>query len=202
MDIDLRERFEEIRSQVSNIQGWISDQDGILLYKLARFNAPKPNIVELGSWKGKSTVWLASAIRDRGEGLVYAVDHWKGSNEQIHKELLKDYEEDQLYYEFLNNLKQLELLDYVKPIKMDTISATRQFDVNFEIGLLFIDASHEYEDVRRDFEFWSPMVMVGGFIMFHDAVDSWPGVKRVVMELPKWYLPIYYNYSLIIQKIK
>lgn len=90
MESNLKKRIEDIKLQVESIQGWLQDKEGVSLYKFARFNTPKPNIVELGSWKGKSTVWLASAIKDRGEGIVYAIDHWKGStNEQIHKDLLK-----------------------------------------------------------------------------------------------------------------
>lgn len=85
---------------------------------------------------------------------------------------------------------------------MDTISATREFEVNFKIGLLFLDASHEYLDVRRNFEFWSPKVMTGGYIVFHDAADCWPGVKRVVSELPKWYRKIEHDYQCIVQKIE
>ena len=67
---------------------------GLLLYALALNFAPGNFIVELGSWKGLSTVWLANAIKDKNDGksLVYAVDTWEGSSE--HKAILNEYEKD------------------------------------------------------------------------------------------------------------
>ena len=55
-----------------------------------------------------------------------------------------------------------------------------------QIGVLFIDADHNYEAVRRDFEFWSPFVAPGGYIVFDD-VPNWHGPTRLITELPKWY---------------
>jgi predicted O-methyltransferase YrrM len=70
-----------------------------------RFRAPTPIIVEFGSWKGRSTIWLASGVKDRGEGRVYAVDTWEGSpGEEAHRDLLKGFGPDQLYEEFLQHL--------------------------------------------------------------------------------------------------
>lgn len=180
------EKYNEIEPITRNVQGWLDSRAGIQLYLFARLNVATPNIVELGSWKGRSTIWLASAIRDRGEGKVYAVDTWLGTpDEPGHAELLKDYKPDQLYEEFTDNLSALNLLEHVEPIRKDTTLAAKQWG-NKEIGLLFIDAAHAYPDVRRDFEMWSPYVAPGGFIFFDD-VPSWPGPSRLVSELPAWY---------------
>lgn len=178
-------RLNDIRKKISSIQGWINDSAGAKLYELARFLIPTPVVVEIGSWKGRSTAWLAFAIKDSGKGKVIAVDTWEGSiNEGIHKKMLADYSENQLFNEFKSNMSNLNLLDYIQPIKMDSIGASKL--VHEEIGLLFIDAAHDYISVRKDFEFWAPKVKVGGFIVFDD-VPSWPGPTRLVSELPRWY---------------
>lgn len=185
MDLN-KERVREIGALAATIQGWLRDVEGASLYESV-LQAPTPVVVELGSWKGRSTVWLASGVRDRGEGTVCAVDHWEGSSEsQVHGRLLAGYGKDQLYHEFRANLERVGLSDLVTPIKLTTTQAARSWPADRQIGLLFVDASHDYADVRRDFEYWSPYLAPGGLIAFHD-VHSWPGPTRVVSELPGWF---------------
>jgi len=186
---ELNAKFIELSPKADAIQGWLLNQAGINLYQLARFCPITPTVVELGSWKGKSTLWLGSAIRDRGEGHVYSVDTWEGSpGESAHDELLKTYEPHQLYKEFLENMRVNGLKEFVTAIRSKTVDAARSWSspVAKPVGLLFIDAGHKYEDVRADFESWSPFVEPGGIVVFDD-VPSWPGPSRLISELPKWY---------------
>jgi predicted O-methyltransferase YrrM len=179
-------RINEIKRLIKPVQGWLSGQGVENLYRYA-LKAPVSNVVELGSWKGRSTSCLAYAIKDRNEGRVYAVDTWKGSSE--HKKILQSYAEDQLYNEFIKNMTKLNLLDYIEPIKMDSVKASRKWPLSRKIGLLYIDASHNYFSVKQDFELWSPFVTTGGYIIFDD-VPSWPGPTKLVNELPKGYKQI------------
>lgn len=55
----MSDELEELRNLASEIDGWLSDSEGKLLYNLAKGVPSKQAIVELGSWEGKSTVWLA-----------------------------------------------------------------------------------------------------------------------------------------------
>ena len=98
LENEIPERIEQIMKSISQIHGWLFQQGADNLYRLA-LKAPVANIVEIGSWKGKSASCLAYAIKDRGEGRVYAVDTWKGSPE--HHEVLAEYKESQLYNEFI-----------------------------------------------------------------------------------------------------
>lgn len=173
---NLNQRILQIDRLVSPIDGWLTTKEGSSLYKLARFDAPNSTIVEVGSFKGRSTSWLSFAINDRGGGKVYAVDHWKDWGEISGVELFQT---------FINNLNSLNLLSFVQPIQSDTIDAANNWPLHNEIGLLFIDAVHDYHSVRRDFEFWSPKVIEGGYIAFHD-VDTWTGPTKLVQELPRW----------------
>ncbi|MEF3307193.1 class I SAM-dependent methyltransferase [Paenibacillus sp. GYB003] len=189
------ERIESIHRMVSSVPGWLERNEGETLYRLARFKAPVPTIVELGSWKGKSTCWLSCAVKDRGEGRVHAVDlwSWKPSGKPL------DYP-DEVLDEFKENLRRFGLEEYVEPIRMKTVDASRKWRRKSKIGLLFIDASHRYAAVREDFEYWSPMVATGGYIAFHD-VNTWQGPTKLVSELPKWYVKVKSKGLWVCQKV-
>lgn len=181
------ERIIELHSKIESIEGWLEPASGQALYQMAFQYMPLPNaaVVELGVWKGKSTAWLAAGLKDRNaKAKVYAIDTWEGSVE--HKERLKAYEDGQLYKEFIENISRINVQDYVVPLKGTTVDQSRLWNYEIPIGLLHIDASHDYESVKQDFEHWSPLVMNGGFIVFDD-VPSWPGPTRLVTELPRWY---------------
>jgi predicted O-methyltransferase YrrM len=181
------ERIHEIRQLTAAVQGWVSDESGLLLYFLVRERVPIPTVVELGSWKGRSTIWLASALRDRGEGKVFAVDTWRGTqNEWEHRQLLGGYAEHQLFEEFAQSLRRAGLEQWVEPIQSTSADATRSWPPDRRIGLLFVDADHGYEAVSEDFRCWSPFVVCGGYIVLDD-VPGWPGPTRLALELPRTF---------------
>jgi citronellol/citronellal dehydrogenase len=180
-------RLKEIGPAIQEIQGWLDGNAGGVLYQMARFQSPTAVVVELGSWKGRSTAWLAQGLRDRGVGKVFAVDTWRGTEtEAQHRDLLAGYGPDQLYAEFLDNMRRLGVADVVEPLRATTLQAAAIWPHGTTIGVLHIDASHEYEDVKADFEAWHRYVVPGGFIVFDD-VPSWPGPTRFVKELPVEY---------------
>jgi predicted O-methyltransferase YrrM len=192
------QRMEEVKNAVRPIPGWLLDEGAENLYQLA-LTTPVPLVVELGSWQGKSAVCLAMAMRDRGEGIVYAVDTWQGSNNDISRQILKSYKPDQLWNEFNANIRRSGVANLIKPIRKMTADAARQWDGR-QIGLLYIDAGHDYEEVKQDFELWSPYVASGGFIVFDD-VPSWEGPTRFIEQLPPTYqmLAIRANHAIFLK---
>lgn len=167
--------IEETKSLVLSVEGWLDNYEGELLYSLAQNCQGTGAIVEVGSWKGKSTIWLASGSK-AGRGVkVYAVDPHTGSSE--HREL---YGKISTFDEFKNNTSCAGLDDLVVPMVMTSREAASSFDQPVE--LLFIDGAHEYEAVNEDFELWFPKVVEGGVVAFHDVAPNWPGPVRVVRE--------------------
>lgn len=181
-------RIAALKQLSAGVQGWLSlELTAPLLYRLAFEANPAELVVELGSWKGLSTLWFAAGVADRGRGRVIAVDTWKGSaDELMHSELLAGYGEDQLYREFLDNMARAGVANWIEPLRSTTRAAALAWRRGVSIGVLHIDAGHSYDDVRAEFELWSPLVVDGGFIVFDD-VPSWLGPSRVVSELPPWY---------------
>lgn len=108
-------------------------------------------VVEVGSWVGLSTIWLALAVGDGGS--VYAVDHWNGwideeSGERAHLDLIPD-----LYHQFLSNMIHSRVSDRVVPLRMESVEAAAALDV--EPDLIYIDASHDFDSVWADLTAWS-----------------------------------------------
>lgn len=184
----------DVESAILEVQGWLAVGEGRALYKLARHATPAV-IVEIGSWRGRSTAYLAAARRDVGDGVVVAVDTWQGSPEsEAHRAILREYDPDQLFEEFRSNIAALDLSSFVHPVRgSSTVVAgvwpsLRATDAG--VGVLFVDGSHEYEAVRADVASWWPHLAPGAFVALHDVPD-WPGPAQVVDELtaavkPEW----------------
>ena len=166
------------------IQGWLSDAEADQLFKLARYLTPSycPVAVELGSWKGKSSVMLAAGLRGKDNPKLYCVDPFgRDENPEYQKKYYDPLlQESTCTVEeiFTRNIKSFRVDDIVIPLK----------GYSFELGakwiepidLLFIDANHEYEAVHRDFLTWSLFLKRGGVVAFHDL--QWPGPDRVIRE--------------------
>ena len=135
--------------------------------------------VEIGSWKGKSSAFMAVEIANSNKDIeFYCIDTWEGSAE--HKGLDKM---EYLYDIFNQNMRSLK--KYYKPIIKSSIEAASQFQDN-SLDFVFIDASHEYEDVKKDIITWLPKIKKKGILAGHDYYvdghDYFPGVKKAVNE--------------------
>jgi tetratricopeptide (TPR) repeat protein len=135
--------------------------------------------VEIGSWKGKSSAFMAVQIANSYKKIdFHCVDTWQGSIEHQGRDDL-----DHLYDIFTNNMKPLE--NYYTAIRTTSLDGANRFEDD-SLDFVFIDASHEYEDVKKDIAAWLPKVKVGGVIAGHDYYlgdnDYFPGVKQAVHE--------------------
>jgi glycosyltransferase involved in cell wall biosynthesis len=139
-------------------------------------------IVEIGSWFGRSTSYMGSLIKESDKNIkFYSVDTWEGSDEEPHHKTISELKSQgkNLFDEYLNNLEDCGVSDYVIPVVSTSIDAAKQFDDN-SIDFLHIDASHDYENVLADISAWYPKVKPGGLITGDDYI--WDGVKQAVDE--------------------
>jgi len=156
--------------QPSKIEGWIFPIEIAYMRSFASEQLPKNGlIVELGSYKGKSTVvWGCEALKKNAK--VIAIDNHVAS------------EGDKFTgYDFLKNVYLSELVDTVIPIFGDFDKVVKFFKA--EIDILFIDGNHLYKSVKNDFLKWSPFIKKGGWIIFHDYNKQLPGVVKFCEEL-------------------
>jgi tetratricopeptide (TPR) repeat protein len=161
--------IEKIKELTRKVDGRIAPEEARLLYLLARDGEGQGKIIEIGSYQGYSTIWLASGSKEGGREEVYAIDPHNmedhGYNEGI----------------FKNNIKEAEIDDYVVPIVATSAEAEKGWDE--PIRLLFIDGAHDYENARNDFTLWESHLIPNGIVACHDYLSmSCPGVTRVVKE--------------------
>jgi len=165
---------EEQMKQLDGVEGHTTFGQCVTLFYLAYTSAKIPGrIVEIGSFKGKSTCWMAKAMQlAHSNEKIVAIDPHINTR-QIG--VVPAYKEDSSFDIFLSNLKNAGVIEYVEPIKMASVDAAKSW--NQPIKLLFVDGSHVYEDVMLDLETWEPLVEIGGIIVMHDTKPTGPRIE-------------------------
>jgi len=162
------EEIEELKKLTNDVEGWMHEEELALLFCLAKKCKGKGVIVEIGSWKGKSTISLALGSKRGNKVRVYSIDTHTGKPE--YESVLLTLEE------FKRNIRNARVDDQLIPIVKSSEEAAKDFDEQIE--LIFIDGEHKYEFVKKDFELWFPKIVDGGIIALHDTT-TWPGPKKV-----------------------
>lgn len=150
------------------IPGWLSKNEGKLLQRLAGSLPENAVVVEVGSFQGKSTTYLAKGLKD---GKIYAIDPHLGET------LIGARRLPPTYRTFINNTKQYK---NIIPIRKTSAEANKNWKLS--IDLLHIDALHEYEFVKKDLKMWLPHLKSRGIVICHDAFTSFPEVWMAVKE--------------------
>lgn len=145
-------------------------------------------IIEVGAWKGQSTIHMAKAIQSLGlDCHITTVDTWLGALEFVdaggNRDLMMKNGYPQVYYQFLSNVVRSGVQEFITPLPTTSLIAADWFAKNSTIAdLIYIDASHEYRDVLLDLEGYWPLVRDGGLLFGDDYIGSWPGVVDAVDE--------------------
>lgn len=161
------------------VHGWLTEKEGALLYGLANECTGKGVIVEIGSWQGKSALFLGAGSQAGNKVPVYAIDPHTGLTG------LAGFERLPTFPIFQNTIKKAGLDSIVKPLVMTSAEAAVTF--NTPIELLFIDGDHALQMVSLDYTLWFPRLINGGIIAFHDTCSSpeilaWPGPVACVKK--------------------
>lgn len=175
--------LKDIVAAAAKIDGWMELPE---LEWLATAASNRQTIIEVGSWKGRSTKALAMAMPIGG--VVYAVDHWEGSvteRDSVHKEA-SEIGSNALFDIFKDNLAGELAILRVAPVRMESgLAADLLFKLIGRRGadMVFIDAEHTYESVSRDIRNYDRLVRSGGLLCGHDYQMAFQGVCRAVDEL-------------------
>lgn len=153
------------------IPGLITNAEVNCLYQLGQFNDCAGTIVEIGSWKGKSTIALARGAAKVGKEKVYAIDP--------HTILPEEGYLENTEAEFWINIRNAAVETQVELMRMTSEQAAHGW--NNPIRLLWIDGDHRYEAAKLDFTLWEPHLVEGGILAMHDTIRK-KGPKRVLWE--------------------
>lgn len=159
------------------IDGWLTSNEAGLLYDLAR-NADG-SIVEIGSWRGRSTTALALGSMAGRKWRVTAIDPFIGPQEGWRPTSLGNEREAGCSPEMLRaNLDGAGVNGLVRIVSKQSEDALAEAPK--EIALLFVDGAHDYESVCRDIDNYLPRLKPGGLAVFHDVIPNDPGVVRAI----------------------
>lgn len=193
-----------------DIQGW----NGLSKIFHVLIEETKPSlIIEVGTWKGQSAINMANFCKENNMNTkIWCVDTWLGALEfwgefknSKERNLLLKNGYPQIYYQFISNVVLSGVKDYIVPFPTTSLIGARYFrENNIKSKLIYIDASHEYEDVKMDINEYYKLLDNGG-IIFGDDYESWIGVKKSVNEFVetnnlKDRLTIYENNFWVIRK--
>jgi len=164
---------EALLSLARAARGFMPDDEGLALHRLALERLPRGPVVEIGSYCGKSALYIGTAAREVG-GVVFTVDHHHGSEEnqpgwEHHDASLVDLRTGRMdtLPLFRRVVEEAGLEDVVVAVVGD--SATVAAHWRTPLSLLFIDGGHGDDPAHADYDGWARWVMAGGLLAIHDV---------------------------------
>ena len=161
---------------INKVKGFLDPKEGDALYSYAKQYSISGSCLEIGSYCGKSAVYLGMAVKENGQKL-YSVDHHKGSEEQQPGEEYFDTDLkskdgdgiDTLPF-FLDTIEKSKLQSFVIPIVSTSEEANEDLDINFD--MIFIDGGHSEEAAQKDYDLWTHRINIGGILAIHDVFPN------------------------------
>jgi predicted O-methyltransferase YrrM len=158
-----------------NISGWFTYPN---LYKqVVQTYENNSHFVEVGTWCGQSAIYMAVEIINSNKQIKFdCVDTWEGSEEHQNLDVIRN---NNLYETFLANIEPVKTI--IKPVRQKSLDAAKIYNDN-SLDFVFIDAAHDYENVKNDIWAWYPKVKSGGMLAGHDYAPEWVDLLRAVHE--------------------
>ncbi|MCP4667842.1 MAG: class I SAM-dependent methyltransferase [Deltaproteobacteria bacterium] len=161
---------------VKSIKGFLDEEEGRRLYDIARAAGRLGPCLEIGSYCGKSAIYLGEACKENGT-VLFSIDHHRGSEEQQPGEEYFDPElldrqtgEVDTFRAFRKTLAKADLEDTVVPIVCRSEVAARSWAT--PLSLVFIDGGHSYEAASTDYGCWAPFILPKGYLLIHDIFED------------------------------
>jgi MMP 1-O-methyltransferase len=161
---------------IDTIKGFMDPEEGRELYRLALEACRMGPCLEIGSYCGKSAVYLGSGCRENGATL-FTIDHHRGSEEQQPGEAyfdaaLLDFKTFTLdtFPLLRQTLALAGLEETVVPIVSRSDIVARNWAT--PLSLVFIDGGHAYETARMDYACWAGHILPGGYLLIHDIFEN------------------------------
>ncbi len=163
-----RRSLASVLKLVAGVDGWMTSGQAAALHDAATRCPAGGTIVEIGSFRGRSTIVLASAAAPGVE--VVAIDPHAGNDRGPGEIDGFDTEADDDHAIFMANLAEAGVSDRVRHVRAFSDDALGQ--VEGEIDVLYIDGAHRYEPALADIRSWGHRVTRGGVMLIHDSFSS------------------------------
>jgi predicted O-methyltransferase YrrM len=153
---------------IGDVEGWLSEDQARRLWNAARQLTPPGQIVEIGSFRGRSTIVLSRAVADGIQ--IVAIDPHAGGDRGP-QEIAPEAERGNSDHELFNaNLQRAGVNGRVRHVRR--MSDEAHVDVDGPIDLLYVDGAHRYQPARDDIAAWGARVPLGGTLLVHDAYNA------------------------------
>lgn len=183
MNLINREIYNNLELLPEDSRGWNGKSN---VFKQIIDDVKPTLIVEVGSWKGQSAINMGTHIKNNNlDCKILCVDTWLGAIEfwghlsgTDERNLLLKNGYPQIYYQFLSNVVHHGLQDIISPFPNTSENGFRYLSINnMKPQMIYIDASHEEDDVYKDIKNYYSILSEGG-IIFGDDYGSWEGVRK------------------------
>ena len=122
----------DFNKATENVGGWLTEAEGLSLYDIAKKIKTGNVIVEVGSWKGKSTICLGNGSKDGNKVKIFAIDPHIGSSE--HQKMFGKVD---TFEEFKQNINKAGISEFVEPVRDTSENAAKNFNQRIEFALFF-----------------------------------------------------------------
>lgn len=163
-----------LRAAAEAAIGFMPPDEGLALYEAAVAAPPGP-LLEIGSYCGKSAVYLGAAARERGT-VLYSIDHHRGSEEHqpgegYHDPALVDAEgRVDTFPVFRRTIEDASLTDVVVPLVAASAVVVRGWAT--PLSFVFVDGGHSQDAADADFAGWAPHLVRAGLLAIHDVFED------------------------------
>jgi predicted O-methyltransferase YrrM len=161
---------------IDEIKGFLDQEEGMRLYETALEASQSGPCLEIGSYCGKSAIYLGSACRENN-GILFSIDHHRGSEEQQPGEEYfdpdlfdKDSDLINTFNYFQKTIRISGLFETIVPIVSSSEVVARLWTT--PLSLVFIDGGHSYKTVHTDYKCWAKHLIPGGYLLIHDIFDD------------------------------
>ena len=166
----------DLPPNIDDIKGFLATDEAEALYHHALDASRHGAVLEIGSYCGKSTIYLGLACRQHS-ATVFALDHHRGSEEHQVDEYFHDpdlYDDGEgvvdTFKEFRRNIRSAGLDDVVVPVVAGSEAAARQWQT--PLAMVFIDGGHSLDAALTDYRCWTAHLIRGGILAIHDLFED------------------------------
>lgn len=166
----------DLPADIDQIKGFLAADEAEALHRSALDASTNGPVLEIGSYCGKSTIYLGLACRETGS-TVFALDHHRGSEEHQQGEFFHDpdlYDPGEglmdTFREFRRNIRRTGLEEVVVPIVAGSETAARHWQT--PLAMVFIDGGHSLDAALTDYRCWTAHLQRGGILAIHDLFED------------------------------
>jgi predicted O-methyltransferase YrrM len=161
---------------IREVKGFLDEEEGLFLYRAAEEAARLGPCLEIGSYCGKSAVYLGLGCKAH-QGVLFSIDHHRGSEEQQPGE---EYFDPALFDTvsgridtfpfFRQTIEKAGLEETIVPLVCPSPLAARQWAT--PLSLVFIDGGHSFESAYEDYQNWAKHILPEGYLLIHDIFED------------------------------